>query len=96
MVVKVRGEVDVAFGPDIESAVLAVCETTDDVLLDWSEVSFADSTIIDVSRNCQRMLADRSATLRLAPPSAHPDIFDLTHTKSEFSWAEPASAARTR
>jgi hypothetical protein len=25
MVVKVRGEVDVAFGPDIESAILAVC-----------------------------------------------------------------------
>jgi anti-sigma B factor antagonist len=81
MVVDVRGEIDLATAPAVEVAIDSVQESTERVVVDFSEVSFLDSSALNVLRDCRRRLAEREVELRVVVPAYRVHVrkvFELT------------------
>jgi anti-anti-sigma factor len=75
VVVTPRGELDLASGPALRTALEDALTQVASVVLDLSDVSFIDSSIIGVIAGTSRDVARREAGSQLvvvSPPGSHP------------------------
>lgn len=90
--INLRGEIDLAVGPQLEELIPQLAAGHQRVVLDLSRVSFMDSTGIEVALRVRERLGFDGVSLMLVPaPPAYQRLFELTETDRFFTWqSEPA------
>jgi anti-anti-sigma factor len=68
-IIVVRGEIDLSTAPEMKTAVEAIPEAAQRVVIDLSESTFLDSAGIDTLLRCRRELDRRGIELRVVSPT---------------------------
>jgi len=87
VIVTPRGELDLASGPALRTALEDGLTQVASVVLDLSDVSFIDSSIIGVIATTSRDVARREAGSQLvvvSPPGSHPRVLDMVAAARDF------------
>jgi anti-sigma B factor antagonist len=92
-VLQLRGELDAFAAPDLRARLHELIDGDEElrvVVVDLSEVSFLDSTILGTLVGALRRMRERGGELRLVyPPEPANRIFELTGLDTVFPAAEP-------
>jgi anti-sigma B factor antagonist len=97
LTVGVVGEVDMSTAPRLLEILDAVSEASRLVVVDLTEVSFLDSSGLNVLVKAQRRLAPRGIALRVVVPSDHAlrRVFEIARLEEQLQIVESAEEART-
>lgn len=92
-VLALRGELDAYAAPELQERLADALEPGDgDVVVDLSDVTFLDSTILGLLAAGLRRAREQGNELRLVLPSGPARrIFELTGLEHAFPHAEPSS-----
>jgi anti-sigma B factor antagonist len=78
-VISVRGEVDLHSSPRLERAIERGSEGVKAVVVDMSDISFMDSTVLSAFMQAREELGERGISLRLVSPSSSVKrLFEIT------------------
>ena len=90
-VVVVRGEIDIATSPDLDTAVADVlAEPTESLTVDLAAVTFMGSSGLASLLRAQRLVREQGGRFCVGAPSrAVSDLFQMTHLTERFEIADP-------
>jgi anti-sigma B factor antagonist len=94
-VTEVVGEIDMGTAPRLEAAIRLAQESARLVVVDLSEVTFLDSSALNVLVRCQREFEVRGTALRIVNPVDHSvgRIFEISHLTSVLNLVESREEA---
>jgi anti-sigma B factor antagonist len=90
LVVEASGEIDMETAPRLADAIDATAKATRLVVVDLTNVTFLDSSALNVLVHCQRSLADRGVGFRVVSPGdrvVH-RVFEITHLTESLGVVE--------
>lgn len=95
LTLEVTGEIDMITAPEIARMTDLAADGTSLVIVDLSDVSFVDSTGLNVLFTCRRMLDGRDIALRVVVPEASPirRVFEITQMTDRLNVVAERAAA---
>jgi anti-sigma B factor antagonist len=95
VVLTIVGEIDMATAPEVAGAIDAQQDGAGRVVVDLSEVTFLDSSALNVFVHSQQLLAEHNVPFRIVSPADHAvrNIFEITRLTEPLSVVDSLDAA---